>query len=175
MIMGGAVSVGSVLIVVYVGSVLISSLFVTMMLDLRAELKFNFVNFSAICFVLMLTLLIDVTSIIVSDTIPTNFEFVRVLYSQPNIVVIGYILYTWYVVPLILCAFIPLVAMMGTIVLLLDFDSLNIGESGRLAYSQNISLQVATHDFAAMELRSPLISYPTSVARYRLSRVSQRY
>jgi NADH-quinone oxidoreductase subunit J len=159
MIMGGAVFVGFVLIVVYVGSVLIFSLFVIMMLDLRVESKSNYIIFILIALALGLLLCIDVAVPMYSESAPVDFEFLRVLYSQPNIVIIGYVLYSWYAIPLILCALILLVAMIGTIVLLLDIDPSYMGVAEQSVYSQDIGPQVMVQDFEVMELRAINIRY----------------
>jgi NADH:ubiquinone oxidoreductase subunit 6 (subunit J) len=167
MITGGAVFVGSVPIVVYVGSVLIFSLSVTMMLDLRVESKSNLDSFLLIMLALGALLSIDVAVSMHSGGVPVDFEFLRVLHSQPNIVVIGYVLYSWYAIPLILCALILLVAMIGTIVLLLSVDPSYVGEVEQSVCSQNISTQVTMQDFEIMELRSINICYEDSVQNVR--------
>lgn len=159
MIMGGAVFVGFVLIVVYVGSVLIFFLFVTMMLDLRTESKFNFANFLIIIFVLVVLFIVEIVYLFIIEDTSVGFEFLHNLYSQPNVVVIGYILYTWYAVPLILCAFTLLVAMIGTIVLLLELSPSDRAGLHSFPYSQNIGVQIVTQDFEVMELRAPVIYY----------------
>jgi hypothetical protein len=109
--------------------------------------------------VLAALLIVEVIHAFMIEDTSMGFEFLRNLYSQPNIVVIGYILYTWYAIPLVLCALILLVAMVGTIVLLLEFSPLDQSGVYKSSYSQNIGLQVVTQDFEVMELRAPSIYY----------------
>jgi NADH-quinone oxidoreductase subunit J len=154
-ILGGATFIGFILIVVYVGAVLIFFLFVTMMLNIRTEVKFNFVLFSCISFVLSILLGVDILGIMYLSNSTLGFDFLNVLNFQSNIVVIGYVLYTWYAVPLILCSFVLLVSMIGAIVLLVDITCTSQG-----AYSghfQDIATQVQSQDFLALELSSTYI------------------
>lgn len=154
-ILGGAVFVGFVSIVVYVGSVLIFSLFVTMMLDIRVESKFNFTLFSLITFIVWLSVSVEIATIY-ANNVPIDFEFLPIIYSQPNIVTIGCVLYTWYSVGLILCAIILFIAMLGTIVLLGDIALSGSHNATRL---QNIGFQIGVQDFASMELQTSSVYY----------------
>ncbi len=120
-ILGGATFVGFIIVVVYVGAVLVFFLFVVMMLDLKSELRFNFTLFYYIIFTLCNLLVVEMLLIYFSsETAIYDFAFINTLAPQANVLVIGYILYTWYAIPFILCSLVLLVAMIGAISLLSD-------------------------------------------------------
>lgn len=161
-ILGGAVFVGFILVVVYVGSVLIFFLFVTMMLDLRVTVRFDFKIFFSIFSLVTMVLAVECLNMFLMEGSFSivNFQFMSIIFSQPNIVIIGYVLYTWYAFSLILCAFILFIAMIGTIVLLTDvrLASQPIPD-GVLAHVQDIGSQVITQDFSSIELRMSAVFY----------------
>lgn len=159
-ILAGATFIGFILVVVYIGAVLVFFLFVVMMLNLRSELQFDFTLFYCLCAIVSFLLINEIVLIYPTsaDDIEIrfiDFNFNRTLDSQPNILVIGYLLYTWYVFPLIICSLILLVAMIGAIVLLVDQSKLisaaNTVELPRI-YSQNISDQVSVQEFEVLKL-----------------------
>ena len=154
-ILGGATFLGFIIVVVYVGAVLVFFLFVTMMLDIRSFLMFNHNFFFSVVFLILNFLVVDIIYIYLTD-FSLNFDFSKILVSQSNIVVIGYLLYTWCVIPLFLCAFILLVAMIGSIILLVPFVSQTQVETSK---TQNISHQVSVCEFEVIKLTGAKIYY----------------
>lgn len=159
--LGGANFIGFILIVVYVGAVLVFFLSVVMILDMRTNLQFNLYLFHYLFIIAFFCLggelaliTYPVSGVVANEITFVNFNFNRVLNVQSNIVVIGYLLYTWYVFPLIICSLIPLVAMIGAIVLLTD-RSQNVELANKKALEvniQNISDQVSVQEFEVLKL-----------------------
>lgn len=163
-IIGGATFVGFILVVVYVGAVLVFFLFVSMMIDIRHSAKFNYVVFYYFLFTILVFLFSEIVIISCVESF-NDFGFVSYFGYQPNSVVIGYILYTWYIVPFIVCAFVLFVAMLGAIVLLLketiDLSGLSEQTIFKIhgTHRQDIGLQVDRQESNAFALSRSTVYY----------------
>lgn len=130
--------VGLLLIIVYIGAVSVLFLFVTMMINIKDD-KNIFIYWWKI--ILMFSVFIFFKKIIVFkfqifriEEINYIIFFNNFIYDF-NISIIGNIIYTYYIIPFIICSFILLVAMIGAIILTNKFKYSN-------SFKQDISIQI---------------------------------
>ncbi len=117
MLLVGAEFIAMVLVIVYVGAVAVLFLFVVMMLDVDfASLRSGFTRNLPLGLLIALVLLAEIVIAIsarqagpVAGAIPAS--------TQPNIVALGEMLYSRYLLPFEIAGLILLVAMIGAIVL----------------------------------------------------------
>src|SRR5687768_6109265 len=117
MLLVGAEFIAMVLVIVYVGAVAVLFLFVVMMLDVDfASLRSGFTRNLPLGLLIALVLLAEIVIAIsarqagpVAGAIPAS--------TQPNIVALGVMLYSRYLLPFEIAGLILLVAMIGAIVL----------------------------------------------------------
>ena len=134
-------------LVVYVGAIAVLFIFVIMMMNVRlVELNDQVLSYFPFSGLLLMLFLIEISSFAFSffsqfSISLDNSDWVNALNAMFNIQVIGSVLYTYYFYLFILCGFILLIAMIGSITLTLEHSSFNIKR-------QNIFRQVST-DFSS--------------------------
>ena len=125
---------GFILIIVYVGAIAILFLFIVMMLNIKKELftlKINnfFLVFLVSCFFLIF-LSFDFVSFELGNVFQFQFSFLTFLLDGfGDITMFGQSLYNYYLVLVLISGFILLVAMIGAIVLTLEFQSVYLLEN----------------------------------------------
>ena len=119
-----------IFVIVYVGAVAVLFLFVVMMLNVKIAAQLNFL----IVPIIILSYLIIFTGIFTFvDSFFFEFDFVicktqfffnfNTVDSLTNANVLGQSLYNYFVVCFLICGFILLIAMLGAIILTLNFKS----------------------------------------------------
>ena len=129
-------------IIIYVGAIAVLFLFVVMMLNIKVYSKPNFnliplyIFFS---FCLSFNLFTNLESIFSSEITPTGYNFLF-LDSLSNIDIFGQVLFNYFMVGVLLSGLILLVAMLGAIILTLNFRNPRKSENStrQLARSDNI-------------------------------------
>ena len=117
MLLVGAEFIAMVLVIVYVGAVAVLFLFVVMMLDVDfASLRSGFTRNLPFGLLVALVLLAEIViAVSVRQAGPASRAIPET--SQPNIVALGEILYSRYLLPFEIAGLVLLVAMVGAIVL----------------------------------------------------------
>ena len=121
-------------IIIYVGAIAILFLFIVMMLNIKKELfnlKINnfFLVFLVSCFFLIF-LSFDFVSFELGNVFQFQFSFLTFLLDGfGDITMFGQSLYNYYLVLVLISGFILLVAMIGAIVLTLEFQSVYLLEN----------------------------------------------
>lgn len=140
---------GLILIIVYVGAIAVLFLFVIMMLNIKVYenvfvtfFKKNIKNFILIMFILycvLVTLFIFLKSVFNFIKTPLDLSHDILIFDiLTNIDVLGQVLYNYYLVGFLLAGLILLVALIGSIVLTLNFN--------RAPKKQLVSRQLARTD-----------------------------
>lgn len=145
----GAEFIAMLFLVVYVGAIAVLFLFVIMMLNIKVvELNEKIVKYLPIALFIVLIFFFQISYLISSDLLPSNFNWKQVLFTENyfftffkfqyfsdfftfmnfyffNIEYISYMLFTKYIYSFILAGMILLVAMIGAIILTLNqsFDT----------------------------------------------------
>ena len=119
MLLVGAEFIAMLLVIVYVGAVAVLFLFVVMMLDIDfARLRSGFTRNLPFGIIIALVLLSEIiVAVSAWQAGPTLSGRHIVATAQPNIVVLGQLLYSRYLFPFEIAGLILLVAMVGAIVL----------------------------------------------------------
>ena len=119
MLLLGAEFIAMLLVIVYVGAVAVLFLFVVMMLDIDfASLRSGFTKNLPFGIIIALVLLAEiVVAVSASEAGPVLSGAHVAATTQPNIVAIGALLYSRYLLPFEIAGLILLVAMIGAIVL----------------------------------------------------------
>ena len=119
MLLVGAEFIAMLLVIVYVGAVAVLFLFVVMMLDIDfARLRSGFTKNLPFGIIIALVLLAEIiVAVSAWQAGPTLSGRHIVATAQPNIVVLGQLLYSRYLFPFEIAGLILLVAMVGAIVL----------------------------------------------------------
>ena len=120
---------GLVLIIIYVGAIAVLFLFVVMMLNVKihtSDIFFNipFIFLAGFILIIQIFLILEKTfsnSVFWTGNLPYNFE--HYLDSLNSIDVLGQALYNYHLVCFLLAGLVLLVAMIGAIVLTLNFSS----------------------------------------------------
>jgi len=119
----GAEFLSMIIVVVYVGAVAVLFLFVCMMLNIKIEINNNIfqnvistILFGALLVLLIGMLLFDIFANIGLLSYIDNIVWVDLFMRQSNGLVIGALIYTFYMHWFLLAGFILLVAMVGAIV-----------------------------------------------------------
>ena len=117
MLLLGAEFIAMLVVIVYVGAVAVLFLFVVMMLDVDfASLRSGFTKNLPFGIIIALVLLAEiVVAMMTRSAGPGGGQVVKT--AQPNIVALGQLLYSRYLLPFELAGLILLVAMIGAIVL----------------------------------------------------------
>jgi NADH-quinone oxidoreductase subunit J len=120
LILFNAEFLGFLFIIIYVGAIAVLFLFVVMMLNIKIyqqKINYYFVLFFIFCFPIFYI-------------IETAFSFSLTFFKKNNLIdsfsnieIFGQILYNNYLIPFLICGIILLVAMIGAIVLTLNFHS----------------------------------------------------
>ena len=116
---------GVLFIIIYVGAIAVLFLFVVMMLNIKLYRKQNFNYIPLIIFISVLvssSLFINLETIFLSDVKLSVFNFF-LLDSLSNIDVFGQVLFNYYMVGVLMAGLILLVAMLGAIILTLNFKN----------------------------------------------------
>jgi len=129
----GAEFLAILLITVYVGAIAILFLFVVMMLDIRLVNLHGTTYYSYPVGAFMGLCLIVVMASFLSEDIYYYLSMVETsgegyLSYESNIKAIGQVLYNWYLDLVIIVSLILLIAMIGVIVITIDYDYTNRGE-----------------------------------------------
>jgi NADH-quinone oxidoreductase subunit J len=131
LVLTGSEFLGLVLVVVYVGAVAVLFLFICMMLDIRVKEQFeawvniSYIPLGAFLLISFLTLVSPIIYGFVPDflgfssLLPEYVDWSKVITTKQNIVAIGSVLYSVFVLYFILSSYILLLAMVGSISLTL--------------------------------------------------------
>jgi NADH-quinone oxidoreductase subunit J len=119
MLLLGAEFIAMLVVIVYVGAVAVLFLFVVMMLDIDfAQLRSGFTRNLPFGIIIALVLAFEIVVAIMSHKAGPVLAGGRIAApSQPNIVALGQLLYSRYLLPFEIAGLILLVAMIGAIVL----------------------------------------------------------
>ncbi|WP_260484215.1 NADH-quinone oxidoreductase subunit J [Sphingomicrobium flavum] len=148
MLLLGAEFIALLLVMVYVGAVAVLFLFIVMMLDVDfASLRSGFTKNLPFGLIIALVLLVEVLIAVSAANSGPLIGDKPVDSAQSNIVAMGELMYTRYLVPFELSGIILLVAMIGAIVLTL--------RSRGDVRSQKIHHQVRRNPDEAIELKQP--------------------
>ena len=150
MLLLGAEFIALLLVMVYVGAVAVLFLFIVMMLDIDfASLRSGFTRNLPFGILIALALLAQVTIAISAAGSSPAMADAPVASAKPNLVAMGELLYSAYLVPFELSGIILLVAMIGAIVLTLRAR----GDTR----PQNISKQIARDPKEAIKNTQPTV------------------
>lgn len=131
LVLTGSEFLGLVLVVVYVGAVAVLFLFICMMLDIRVKEQFeawvniSYIPLGAFLLISFLTLVSPIIYGFVPDflgfssLLPEYVDWSKVITTKQNIIAIGSVLYSVFVLYFILSSYILLLAMVGSISLTL--------------------------------------------------------
>jgi NADH-quinone oxidoreductase subunit J len=149
MLMAGAEFIALILVIVYVGAVAVLFLFVVMMLSIDfATLRSGFTKNMPIGIIVAIVLLAEIIIAIAAwRTGPTIAGAAPPEVVVPNIVAMGELIYTQYLLPFELAGLVLLVAMVGAIVL--------THRSRGGVRGQNISKQISRRPDEAVKLVKP--------------------
>ena len=126
---------GFIVLIVYVGAISILFLFVVMMLDLRTvELHSTFFNYLPIGSFIGVLFFLEILYLVLNDFSLSNLnflndfsiDFVNFIMPKSNLILFGEILYNYFNFLIILMGLILLIAMLGSIVLTMDFNERKI-------------------------------------------------
>jgi NADH-quinone oxidoreductase subunit J len=149
MLMAGAEFIALVLVIVYVGAVAVLFLFVVMMLSIDfATLRSGFTRYMPIGIIVSIILLAEIIVAVAAwRTGPTIAGAAPPPAVTPNIVAMGELIYTRYLLPFELAGLVLLVAMVGAIVL--------THRSRGGVRGQNIPKQISRNPDEAVKLTKP--------------------
>ncbi|MEO7634950.1 MAG: NADH-quinone oxidoreductase subunit J [Sphingomicrobium sp.] len=149
MLLLGAEFVAMLVVIVYVGAVAVLFLFVVMMLDIDfAALRTGFTRNLPFGIIVALVLLAEIVIAVSAwKAGPAISGRAIPAASQPNIVALGQLLYSRYLLPFELAGLILLVAMIGAIVL--------THRQRRDSRNQNVSRQIARRPQDAVKTMQP--------------------
>ncbi len=119
MLLLGAEFIAMLVVIVYVGAVAVLFLFVVMMLDIDfAQLRSGFTANMPFGIIIALVLLVEIIVALFAHSAGPAFAHPQIAAAtQPNIVALGQLLYSRYLLPFEIAGLILLVAMIGAIVL----------------------------------------------------------
>ena len=119
MLLLGAEFIAMRVVIVYVGAVAVLFLFVVMMLDIDfAQLRSGFTANMPFGIIIALVLLVEIIVALFAHSAGPAFAHPQIAAAtQPNIVALGQLLYSRYLLPFEIAGLILLVAMIGAIVL----------------------------------------------------------
>lgn len=148
-------------IIVYVGAIAVLFLFVLMLINFVDNSNVTFFNKSRFLFIFSTPVFFLVFWVMYtnrfSDIIQVQslleFSFLNFFIYQPNSVLIGQLLYTYYFIPFILASLVLFVAMLGAILLTSSGSTIFVFS----VYSQVISEQVNTQPQKVVVIKNPIL------------------
>lgn len=148
-------------VIVYVGAVAVLFLFVLMLINFVDNTNFTVFNKSRFLFIfstpvfflLFWVMYTNRFSDIMQVQSLLKFSFLNFFIYQPNSVLIGQLLYTYYFIPFILASLVLFVAMLGAILLTSSGSTIFVFS----VYSQVISEQVNTQPQKVVVIKNPIL------------------
>ena len=154
-------------IIVYVGAIAVLFLFVLMLLDFKDKVSYftyafyNSFIISSVIINISFFLFYKKTSLYIfinSDTFSLrDFSLLNFFIYQPNVVLLGQTLYTWYFIQFILISLVLFVAMLGAI--LITSSTTQFCKPSSQSYKQNISDQVKSDSKVLVKLKNPIMKF----------------